>query len=324
MIVGMQKAGAAPHGEYSAVPVCIIVHDPVQAGAFKAMCRERPERIEASFLYREIPDPSVYAQQHRAMVSLLQQQVQRIIYLHELIDPVHADLIRANPNHVFCRDSLITIPWIPEGYITACMKPLLRRHEPDIMAAAVQRLGLHEIVRLSPDMYLEGGDVIPFVYDGKRVLLIGYGPRTSEAALYCLQRTLIPELVDEIIGIHLAPWRMNLDGGFLPVADDVVIADTSSILDAILLDASGANPCNLWQMLADLGVRIIDTTREESIYMQSCNCICLGKRKVICYDLCQRVIRLLQRYEIETCLVAGNELVKGRGGPRCMTRPVYL
>lgn len=77
-------------------------------------------------------------------------------------------------------------------------------------------------------------------------------------------------------------------------------------------------------MLNDLGMQVIDTTPEESVYAQSCNCLCLGERRIVCYDLCPRVIGLIERSGICVYTVPGAELIKGRGGPRCMTRPIYL
>jgi arginine deiminase len=76
-------------------------------------------------------------------------------------------------------------------------------------------------------------------------------------------------------------------------------------------------------MVKDMGIRIIDVTKEESVYSQACNCICLGSRKIIYYDLCMRVYEKMREHDIEVHLVQGSELVKGRGGPRCMTRPIY-
>jgi arginine deiminase len=70
-------------------------------------------------------------------------------------------------------------------------------------------------------------------------------------------------------------------------------------------------------------MRIIDVTPDESVYAQACDCVGLGGRKVICYDLCDRVYQLMLRNELEVHRTPGSELVKGRGGPRCMTRPVY-
>ena len=78
-------------------------------------------------------------------------------------------------------------------------------------------------------MFLEGGDIIPYINEGRRCLLAGYGPRSTPAAIDVLQQDLLPHYAEKIIAIHLAPWRMNLDGGFLPVADDVIVADTSGV-----------------------------------------------------------------------------------------------
>jgi N-dimethylarginine dimethylaminohydrolase len=166
--------------------------------------------------------------------------------------------------------------------------------------------------------------VVPFSIDGRRTLLVGFGPRTSREALTFLHDALVPEFADDIVGVELASWRMNLDGGLLPVADDVVISDRRSIVSAVVLDGSGSRACDLFAVFADLGIHVIDTTREESVYSQSCNCVCLGERTIICYDLCPRVREQLEERGIDVLTVPGSELVKGRGGPRCMTRPIYL
>ena len=64
-------------------------------------------------------------------------------------------------------------------------------------------------------------------------------------------------------------------------------------------------------------------TREEATVLQACNCFCLGGRRVIAYDLCERVAEELLARNIEVRTVPGTELIKGTGGPRCMTRPLY-
>jgi len=134
---------------------------------------------------------------------------------------------------------------------------------------------------------------------------------------------LIPDYLDDIIAIKLADYRINLDGGLLPVSSKVVISNQESILDSFLLDKNGQQPINLWKMFNSLGMDIINTTREESMFFQSCNCICLGNGKVVYYNLCSRVKKLLEEYGIEVICIEGTELVKGRGGPRCMSRPIY-
>jgi N-dimethylarginine dimethylaminohydrolase len=312
-------------GEFDAVPDAVLVHDPVRAGAFEPMRAVNDSAaLEREFLYRALPDPGLYQTQHRQFVAELRRHIPRIYYLEELAGAGDCyALTRSNPNHVFTRDSLITIPWVPSGYISARMKPLLRRSERLVMEHAVERLGLRSILQLPEHLTLEGGDFVPFTVDGKRTILAGYGTRTSWEALLFLQEHLIPTFADAIIGIELASWRMNLDGGLLPVAADVVISDTSSILGAVWLDHQGQQVLDIFSWLRDLGMRVIDTTPEESVYAQSCNCVCVGHRTLIYYDLCPRVSDLLRQHDITVHIVSGSELVKGRGGPRCMTRPIY-
>jgi len=311
--------------EFSTSPAAVIVHDPVRAGAFTPMeSAGDPASLEREFLYRELPNRRTYAEQHRILVARLRRHVPRVIYLHELVS--HHEFYRftsGNPNQVFTRDSVITLPWVPNGYFKARMRPPQRRSESEIMGTALEALGLQEILRVPEGMFLEGGDVIPFNREGRRTLLVGCGRRTSFETLEFLQQELIPSFTDEVIGIELTSWRMNLDGGLMPVTADLVVADRENIVRARLYSAHGCHEINLWDLFEDLGMHIIDTTPEESLYMQSCNYVCLGDRKVIGYDLCKRVRDSLRAHGVETHLIPGTELVKGRGGPRCMTRPIY-
>jgi N-dimethylarginine dimethylaminohydrolase len=313
-------------GECQCRPEAVIVHDPVAAGAFQSFDSVAEDRrLEPELLFRSRPDRPLYAEQHAGLVRTIAAQIGRAIYLQDIAgDDPSFGLARANPNQVFTRDSLITLPWAPDAYFRARLKPPQRRQESDVLEAAVKRLGLREILRLPETVFLEGGDIIPYINEGRRCLLAGYGPRSTPAAIDVLQQDLLPRYADQIIAIHLAPWRMNLDGGFLPVADDVIVADTSSILGAELIEPERRSRLDLWAMLADLGITVIDTTPDESIYLQSCNFLCVGDRCVIGYDLCPRVIALIEKHDIRVYPVAGSELIKGRGGPRCMTRPIYL
>jgi len=76
--------------------------------------------------------------------------------------------VRRNPNQVYTRDALITLPWEPAYYTRGQMKAEIRRPESDVMEAAVKALGLRELVHLLEGLLLEGGDVIPFGREGRR------------------------------------------------------------------------------------------------------------------------------------------------------------
>jgi N-dimethylarginine dimethylaminohydrolase len=182
---------------------------------------------------------------------------------------------------------------------------------------------MRALMTLPDDVFLEGGDVIPFSREGRRTLLVGFGPRTSEVAARFLQGSLIPAHVDEIVAVQLSDWRMNLDGGFLPVAGDVVLIEPTSFRRAVVLDDRGQRPLDFLALLKDLKYRLIEISKEDSIRRQSANAVCLGDRTVIYYDLTPEIVARMQRCDITPLVVPGGELVKGRGGPRCMTRPLY-
>jgi N-dimethylarginine dimethylaminohydrolase len=310
--------------EFALAPSQVIVHDPVAAGAFRSLDGVRDAGVlEREWLFREPPDPARYAGQHAALVRALEAHVP-VRHLAELVgDHAAFACARTNPNLVFTRDSIVTLPWAPDGYIAARMKPELRRPEAEALRAALERLGLRELVAIPEGLFLEGGDVIPFEREGRRTLLVGHGPRTSFEAIEFLQGSLLPRHADEILAVELAPWRMNLDGGLVPAADDVALAEPQSLLAGLLLDARSRQRVDPLGLLRDLGMHVIEATREESVFAQACNCVCLGERRVVYYDLCPRVAELLRRRDVETILVPGSDLVKGRGGPRCMTRPIY-
>lgn len=313
-------------GECQCRPHAILVHDPVAAGAFDAFDQMTDDdRLETDLLFRARPIADRYAAEHAQFVRTIAAHIDRVIDLHALIgDEPSFEPARTNPNQVFTRDSLITLPWCPEAFFCARLRPPQRHEEAGTMKAAVERLGLREAMQLPPDLFLEGGDIIPFAHQGRRSLFVGWGPRSSPEAIDFLQQACLPGLADEIIALRLASWRMNLDGGFVPAAEDVVVADTSSILEAELVTPHSRVALDLWDMLHGLGIDVIDTTPEESVYAQSCNCLCLGERRVVCYDLCPRIIGLLEQSAVHVHSIPGGELIKGRGGPRCMTRPIYL
>ena len=52
------------------------------------------------------------------------------------------------------------------------------------------------------------------------------------------------------------------------------------------------------------------------------NVITLGPRKLVAYAGHARVRRLLARDGVDLIEIEGSELVRGGGGPRCMTAPI--
>jgi N-dimethylarginine dimethylaminohydrolase len=310
-------------GEYEAAPRRVLVHDPAATHSFERLSGVPSSELERRFLFRAIPDRERFAREHAALVSVLQSVGVEVVYLHDVARREHLARLDQNPNHVYTRDSAITLPWLPGCFIRGAMRKPVRRHEPDVMASALSRLGQSEVLAMAPELFLEGGDVIPIAREGKRSLLVGFGPRTVRASLETLRDQLMPGALDELIGIELVAERMNLDGALVPVSSDTLLVEPTSIVQSWLIDQRGETSVDVIRLLADGGMQPIQVTRAEATTRQACNCVCLGQRKVVMYDLCERVTQALEGRQITVFTIPGAELIKGTGGPRCMTRPIY-
>jgi N-dimethylarginine dimethylaminohydrolase len=107
------------------------------------------------------------------------------------------------------------------------------------------------------------------------------------------------------------------------VTNDTLLIEPTSIVQSWLIDQRGETFVDVIRLLADGGMEPIQVTRAEATTMQACNCVCLGNRRVVMYDLCARVAQALEARHIIVFTIPGAELIKGTGGPRCMTRPIY-
>jgi len=316
---------AAPEGEARRAPEAVIVHDPVPHGALEPLLAEPDrERMQERFQFRDWPDPERFSAQHRAFAAAVESAGTRVLQLAELLaDDPAGEALAANCNQVYTRDAVITLPWQPGAYVAGRLKAPIRRPERRAMAVAMERLGQRRIADVPEGLVLEGGDVIPFARRELRWLLVAYGPRTSREALDFLAAELIPAHADAVLGMHLPSWRINLDGALVPVAEDVVVAHPGSVRDGVMIDATGTVPVDPLATIRALDVAVIEVTKEESVYQEACNFLALGGRQTVCYDLTPRLVPILARHGVRAIPVPGSELVKGTGGPRCMSRPVY-
>jgi N-dimethylarginine dimethylaminohydrolase len=316
---------ATAEGEATRSPDAVLVHDPSPHGALDVLAAERDrDTLKERFLFRDWPDPKLFAAQHSAFVAGIESTGMPVLRLDEILgDHPALEAVAGNCNQVYTRDAIVTLPWVPETYIAGRMYAPIRQPERMVMEAAMEKLGIRRLVDVPEDLVLEGGDVIPFNRDGSRCLLVGFGRRTYRETLDFLAQELIPEHLDEILAVRLAPWRINLDGAMVPLTDDLIVTHPESLLEGVMIDANGTTEVDFLDTLRESGMDVIEVTRDESIYQQSCNFLCLGNRQVVCYDLTPRLLPLLAEREVDAVTAPGSELVKGTGGPRCMSRPIY-
>ncbi|MBM4247760.1 MAG: hypothetical protein FJ148_28895, partial [Deltaproteobacteria bacterium] len=122
---------ASGPAEHATVPGLLLVHDPSRVGALGALDGITDASLEEAILFRSRPDAAVYAAQHAAFVATLRAHAGRVAYLTDLLDDdAFLATARSSPNLVFTRDSLITLPWLPDVYVGGRMARPVRQGEP--------------------------------------------------------------------------------------------------------------------------------------------------------------------------------------------------
>ncbi|UCI34053.1 dimethylarginine dimethylaminohydrolase family protein [Mesorhizobium sp. B4-1-4] len=309
--------------EYNVPPRRILMHHPRHGSSLERLSRER--LVELNFL--ELPHtPELYTE-YDAFAALLGTHVETL-YLDDVIgdhEPFHAEAAN-NPNLIFMRDSSVTLPWAPDKFIPT--RPALpsRAREAVVVSAALQRLGMSPLTQFEHDEYLEGGDVLPVTFNDKRVLLVGFGVRTTKAAAIKLALDLIPQHVDYIIGLSHDPELLHLDTGFTVLPEKVILAAAGMFGAGFLIDEerrlSAVNPLAYAEAL---GCSIIRCNKADAIAHERCNLLPLGNRRYLAFDLPGELKAVLEKAAgIRIDVVKGTEIAKATGGVHCLTRPLYI
>lgn len=294
-----------------------------------------------NFLREKSPKELVYY----AIAGLLRKELSEI-KPQTLVDYVYEDspfFIPPLPNCYFMRDPAAVIG---DGIVISSMKTSARRREAMLVKYVFKyskEFKAHQNQMLydyRADYPIEGGDILVL---NKKVVAIGISERTSPHAVEEVSSFLLERgEVEKIIAVEIPKKRtfMHLDTVFTMVDVDkfliypsikeklkvytitrgengkikvkaeenfVKVLENSLGLDKVTLIESG-------------GGDEITGAREQ--WNDSTNTLAIAPGIVMAYNRNEITNTTLREYGIKVVEIEGSELVRGRGGPRCMSMPL--
>jgi N-dimethylarginine dimethylaminohydrolase len=183
-----------------------------------------------------------------------------------------------------------------------------RAGEPAILEAWTMAAGIPTAGRIEAPGTIEGGDTFWLRPD---LLCIGRTLRTNDAGARQLA-----ELVGGDVRIFDVPyWKgpaelVHLMSVISPIADDLAVVYLPLL------------PVGLWQLLGDLGIRMIEVPEDEFATL-GCNVLAVRPVAVILAEGNPVSTSALVAAGCEVHTYPATQIgINGSGGPTCMTRPI--
>jgi arginine deiminase len=282
-----------------------------------------------------------------AIAGLNKKDIPDLEREYSLSDYVNKDYplyINPIPNLYFMRDPLAIIG---SGISINSMHTDARRREPMIIKYIYDfnplfRKDYSQIwYNYTIPHSIEGGDILVL---SKEAVAIGCSERTSAAGIEILARNLFAgnENLREVLAVQIPPVRafMHLDTVFTMVDRDKFTV-YPGILDRVTVykltrDSKNGIKVSVEDSLVGAlkrslrlpavsliqsgGGDVVTAAREQ--WNDSTNTLAIAPGVVVTYSRNEASNEVLRKNGIEVLEIDGSELVRGRGGPRCMSMPL--
>ncbi|WP_331488059.1 arginine deiminase [Caminicella sporogenes] len=271
-------------------------------------------------------------------------EIEREKSLIDYIKEEYPFYINPLPNLYFTRDPGAVIG---NGLLVNSMKTPARDRETMILRYIYEYHPLFK-KEVSPLWYdytspysIEGGDILVL---SDEVIAVGCSERTSARAIEILANNLFSkdEKIKKVLAIQIPFTRvyMHLDTVFTMIDYDKftiypgienkikVFELTPNSKDYPKVRPMGTLKNSLKEALKLPSIQLIqsgggdDITAAREQWNDSTNTLAIAPGVVVTYDRNEVTNNTLRKHGIEVVEIAGSELVRGRGGPRCMSMPL--
>jgi N-dimethylarginine dimethylaminohydrolase len=193
---------------------------------------------------------------------------------------------------------------LAEGVLIGSFREPVRQGEELLYESKVRELRLPVIGRIERGFF-EGGD---FWFLDETTIVHGVVARSDWEGVRAAARILEP-LGYCVIGVQLPSRNLHLDMAFNIVAPGVAVCATEQMPEFFL------------RMLRKRRYELIEVP-SEGVLLHHCNIQCLGEGRVLTFAGNATVNQRLQALGLEVITPELTQILKGGGGPHCMTFPL--
>jgi N-dimethylarginine dimethylaminohydrolase len=193
---------------------------------------------------------------------------------------------------------------LAEGVLLGSFREPVRQGEGMRYESKLRELGVPVIGRVDRGFF-EGGD---FWFLDEATIAHGVVARSDWEGVRTAARILEP-LGYAVVGVQLASRNLHLDMAFNIVAPGVAVCATEQMPEFFL------------RMLRKRGFDLIEVP-SEGVFLHHCNLQALGEGRVLTFAGNTSVNARLQALGLEVLTPELTQILKGGGGPHCMTFPL--
>lgn len=240
----------------------------------------------------ETADLDAFKREHGELIQAYEENGVEVV----LMDPTPG-----LPYQVYARDFGASIA---EGVIMGAFREPVRKGESEQYEAKLKELGVPVVARCTAGAF-EGGD---FWFLDEYTIAHGVVARTDWDGFNNIKPQL-EELGYDAVGVDCPRDNLHLDMCFNIVADKVAVVCTEAL------------PYNFLRMLEKRGFNLIDVP-QEGVYRHHCNLQNIGNDRVISFENNKKVNEAMEALGITVIKPHLEQILKGGGGPHCMTFPL--